>query len=161
MQDKKVWILWGILFFVLWWNPIFYFAFLIFIIKSILDKGKVSQTNIQSTVTPPLKCSKCGNVITGNHKFCNVCGEVVTPKQTSLMLKCAKCNSVITANHKFCETCGTAIVGDNIKVEMDPNGKVVTPVPIVKKYVKSHDFDSMFSLSEESMIYEFLNRIAL
>ena len=79
----------------------------------------------------------------------------VTHENKGLTLKCAKCGSVITEKHKFCENCGEAIAGDNIKVEMDPNA---TPVVPQKTIVKSTEFDSMFGLSEDAMIYEFLNR---
>ena len=79
----------------------------------------------------------------------------VTHENKGLTLKCAKCGSVITEKHKFCENCGEAIAGDNIKVEMNPNS---TPVVPRKTVVKSTEFDSMFSLSEDAMIYEFLNR---
>jgi len=79
----------------------------------------------------------------------------VSHENKGLTLKCAKCGSVITEKHKFCENCGEAIAGDNIKVEMNPNA---TPVVPQKTVVKSTEFDSMFSLSEDAMIYEFLNR---
>lgn len=85
----------------------------------------------------------------------NVTSTNIKKNVQGLTLKCAKCGSVITEKHKFCENCGEAIAGDNIKVEMDPNATPLTPQ---KPVVKSTEFDSMFSLSEDAMIYEFLNR---
>lgn len=70
----------------------------------------------------------------------------------NLILKCAKCGSLITEKHKFCENCGEAIVDDNIKVELNRN------VEPQKKFAMPGDFDSMFGLIEETMIYEFLDR---
>ena len=72
-----------------------------------------------------------------------------------VILKCAKCNSVMTVKHKFCENCGEPFSGDNVKVEMDPNAKTVE---ISKNSTKPSDFDSMFSLSEDAMLEEFINR---
>ena len=89
-----------------------------------------------------------------------------TEKSAGVILKCAKCNSVMTVNHKFCTNCGASFSGDNVKVEMDPNAKVVIPGQTTStaqtiqqtSRITPSNFDSMFSLSEEAMVNEFINR---
>lgn len=77
-----------------------------------------------------------------------------------VVLKCAKCDSEMTINHKFCTNCGEPFAGDNVKVEMDPNDKVTsfTQSTLQKSIITPGNFDSMFSLSEEAMVNEFINR---
>jgi len=80
-----------------------------------------------------------------------------------LVLKCAKCSSVMSVNHKFCTNCGAAFAGDNVKVEMDPNTKLLNSqtenlITQEQPYVKPRNFDIIFSLPEDRMVEEFINR---
>lgn len=89
-----------------------------------------------------------------------------TEKSSGVILKCAKCDSVMTVNHKFCENCGAAFSGDNVKVEMDPNAsakKFQSDVPTKPEELKEPrvlptNFDSIFNMSEDAMVNEFINR---
>lgn len=89
--------------------------------------------------------------VTGNQTITNSENSI----NSDIVLKCTKCDAVITVNHKFCDNCGIAITDDNIKVEPVASGVVAPPL---KTVVNSKNFDSMFELSEESMLYEFLNK---
>lgn len=74
---------------------------------------------------------------------------------TGIELKCAKCNSVIQITDKFCPMCGEAIDGNNVVVSENPNSTVqVAP----KVAVLPTNFDSMYSLTEDKMLEEFISR---
>jgi len=132
VKKVKPWIIGIILFFVFGWSPIFYIALFAYIVYKLKVKGKQALNSVVSSATSTSK-----------------------PNVTGISLKCAKCGSVITEKHKFCENCGEAIAGDNIKVEM---GSTAAPNTPQKTIVTASNFDSMFSLSEDAMVYEFLNR---
>jgi len=72
----------------------------------------------------------------------------------NITIKCTKCGSVLNITDKFCGTCGELFDGNNVSVEATQN---VTP-NIQKVAVSSTNFDSMFSLSEDKMLEEFINR---
>lgn len=72
-----------------------------------------------------------------------------------IILKCTKCGNKMEVNHKFCAECGEPFDQNNVKVEMDTN---VISNTSKEKIVTVNDFDSMFNLSEEAMLSEFINR---
>jgi membrane protease subunit (stomatin/prohibitin family) len=51
-----------------------------------------------------VKCSECGEVVSGNAKFCPACGAKIEPLKTAF---CAECGSPLSENAKFCPNCGT------------------------------------------------------
>lgn len=48
-----------------------------------------------------VRCSKCGNLVPANNKFCNKCGA---PINTEII--CAECGAKNEINAKFCTKCG-------------------------------------------------------
>lgn len=70
-------------------------------------------------------------------------------------LKCAKCNNVVQITDKFCTKCGAAIEGDNVVVSEKKDASVILPP---KEIVLPSNFDSMYSLPENEMLAEFINR---
>lgn len=70
-----------------------------------LVSGKSTYQPIIERRIEPVKCPKCGKVITDNSKFCPECGEKVERKPTSF--KCGKCANTYDGDEKFCTTCGT------------------------------------------------------
>ena len=71
----------------------------------------------------------------------------------SIILKCVKCDGILQESDEYCGNCGAKIEGDNIKVEegnstSNPN----------KQYMYPSHFDKMYSLKEDEMLIEFLNR---
>ena len=133
MKNLKSYVIIIILFIFFGWNPLFYIGFIIY--AACVGSKKLQQMKIKSTTT-----------LSALTKSLN---------SNEIALKCAVCGTAITVNHKFCDNCGTEISRDNIKVESVIPGE---DVPELKKIVKSSDFDSMFELSEESLISEFLDR---
>lgn len=77
------------------------------------------------------------------------------PNVTGIVLKCASCGANLTLNHKFCTSCGRPFDGNNVKVEMG-----TSDVPLIKqeKFVSQKDFDPIFSLPEDNLVEEFLNK---
>ena len=70
-------------------------------------------------------------------------------------LKCAKCGTVVQVSDKFCPKCGLAMIDNNIVVSENKNAAVAVPQ---KKAVLPSNFDSIYSLSENKMLEEFINR---
>lgn len=57
------------------------------------------------TVFATIYCSKCGNKINSNDKFCTICGTKVNrPKDI-----CSYCGSKLRSDDKFCTHCGTQV----------------------------------------------------
>lgn len=92
-----------------------------------------------------------------NHKSNQVIkeDEFVDQNQQNLILKCASCGAILNVNNKFCGNCGSAFDGNNVKVEMDPNVPLNKPQSPI---VTSKNFDILFSLPEDRMVEEFINR---
>lgn len=72
-------------------------------------------------------CSKCGNKLSQDAKFCRFCGAQVpvriNPRPVEKPveaheLRCPKCGYVLSANAKFCKKCGTA-VGEAVRGSMN------------------------------------------
>lgn len=73
-----------------------------------------------------MKCTKCGNEIDGNSKFCPECGtkiEVSQEKKT-IQLRCRSCNGVMTADEETpvltCKFCGSKELmqeSDDVKIQ--------------------------------------------
>lgn len=70
-------------------------------------------------------------------------------------LKCAKCNSLLQINDKFCPNCGEPFDGNNVVVSSNLNASVQIPPKVA---VLPTNFDKIYSLSEEQMLEEFINR---
>jgi hypothetical protein len=79
----------------------------------------------------------------------------IKAKVDAIELKCAKCNSPLKITDKFCAKCGAPFDGDNVVVSENPNASVTVPP---KKAVHLADFDKMYSLNEDKMLEEFINR---
>ncbi len=73
----------------------------------------------------------------------------------NITIKCVKCGSVLNLTDKFCGKCGAAFDGNNVSVEASPNATIQVPskVPVLPS-----SFDTMFNLSEDKMLEEFINR---
>lgn len=87
--------------------------------------------------------------------------QIIKPESTeefskNVILKCTKCGSELTIKHKFCENCGAPFDGNNVKVEVDPNAPIISSTKTT--FVVPSQYDSMFSLTEDQMIEEFINR---
>ena len=79
------------------------------------------------------KCLKCGREINDTAKFCQYCGQAVTPKSNGKEKTCPQCLKNVPATAKFCRYCGNKFVGDDIAVTAaDKN------VDIYKNYVTWH-----------------------
>ncbi|MBE6159945.1 MAG: hypothetical protein E7157_02735 [Lactobacillales bacterium] len=70
-------------------------------------------------------------------------------------LKCAKCSAVLNVTDKFCSHCGEAFDGSNVVVSENANETIKIPNKVA--VLPSH-FDKMYSLSEEQMLEEFINK---
>ncbi len=70
-------------------------------------------------------------------------------------LKCAKCNTVVQVSDKFCPKCGLEMIDNNIVVTENKNAAVAVPQ---KKAILPSNFDSIYSLPENKMLEEFINR---
>ena len=78
-----------------------------------------------------------------------------TSNVSNIELKCAKCNAPLKITDKFCAKCGTPFDGNNVVVSENTNAQVEVPP---KKAVLPTSFDKMYSLSEDKMLEEFINR---
>lgn len=74
-----------------------------------------------------MKCTKCGNEIKDDVKFCPNCGEEV--KEEKKIKFCMKCGSELIPDSMFCSKCGASITGGQKK------GKSPKPNKPVKKVV--------------------------
>lgn len=81
-----------------------------------------------------------------------------TPSQDQVKgieLKCAKCNAVLQITDKTCPSCGEPFDGNNVIVSENTNASVqVSP----KVAVLPTNFDKIYSLTEDKMLEEFINR---
>lgn len=55
-----------------------------------------------------MKCRKCGCELTGDEKFCPICGEAVVKE-------CPKCGAVLAETVMFCPCCGTKVEKANME----------------------------------------------
>ena len=82
----------------------------------------------------------------------------LTPSQDQVKgieLKCAKCNTVLKIEDKFCPNCGEPFDGNNVIVSEKASAAVQIPPKVV---VLPTSFDKIYSLSEDKMLEEFINR---
>ena len=78
-----------------------------------------------------------------------------TGQVSGVELRCAKCNSIINVTDTVCKSCGAPIEGNNVVVS--ENAAAAIPVP-PKVSVKPANFDNIYSLSEDRMLEEVINR---
>ena len=74
---------------------------------------------------------------------------------SGVKLKCAKCQSDVLVSDKFCPNCGVTLEGDNLQVVPSAEGTIEVPK---KEIVSKASFDSIYNLSEDSLLEEFINR---
>lgn len=74
---------------------------------------------------------------------------------SGIELKCAKCNSVLQITDKLCPSCGEPFDGNNVIVSKNDNATIQIPQKVV---VLPTNFDKMYSLTEDKMLDEFINR---
>lgn len=70
-------------------------------------------------------------------------------------LKCAKCNSTLQISDKVCMNCGEPFDGNNVIVSENANTSVKTSLKVA---VLPTGFDKIYSLEENEMLEEFINR---
>ena len=70
-------------------------------------------------------------------------------------LRCAKCNALVKEAEPICDVCGT-VLDKNTVVVSEKIDDSVTEQP--KKRVLPTNFDKMYSLNEEKLLEEFINR---
>lgn len=70
-------------------------------------------------------------------------------------LKCAKCNAALKITDKFCTNCGEPFDGNNVAVSINENASVEIPPKVA---VLPINFDKIYSLPEDKMLEEFINR---
>lgn len=142
MKSKKVWwIIAGIFF---WWHPLFYVVLFIYFMIHLGKKSNNSKVNQNTNVN-------------------NVAETQAVPRTSDFVLKCTKCGTELKINSKFCGNCGEPFDGNNVKVELSPTAK--EPIGLKsnlslpqQNFIKPGSFDSIFGLSEDAMVEEFLNR---
>lgn len=81
-----------------------------------------------------------------------------TPVQNQVKgveLRCAKCNTVLQITDKFCPSCGEAFDGNNVVVSENSTSSVQIPPKVA---IHPSDFDMMYSLSEENLLEEVINK---
>jgi tellurite resistance protein/RNA polymerase subunit RPABC4/transcription elongation factor Spt4/uncharacterized protein (DUF697 family) len=52
---------------------------------------------------PSITCSKCGNEVQSEHKYCPICGQPTATEKS-----CISCNKLIPIDFAFCPNCGTS-----------------------------------------------------
>lgn len=70
-------------------------------------------------------------------------------------LKCAKCNTILQITDKFCSNCGEPFDGNNVVVSKNANASVKATSKVA---VLPTNFDKIYSLTEDKMLEEFINR---
>lgn len=78
-----------------------------------------------------------------------------TNQVNGIELKCAKCGAALQITDKFCTSCGEPFDGNNVVVTENANAAIQTPPKVA---MLPSNFDSMYSLSEDKMLEEFINR---
>jgi hypothetical protein len=78
-----------------------------------------------------------------------------TNQINGIELKCAKCNSLLKINDKFCPNCGSPFDQNNVIVSENSNSSISIPQ---KEKITPSNFDSIYSLSENMMIEEFIKK---
>lgn len=113
---------------------VFIGAFLVVPILTVIQRTSINNADNNITIT------------SNNNKSVSSSGVI---------LKCTKCSSVLNVTDKFCGNCGEAFDGNNVTVEFDK-----AAAELAKKTVKvlPGNFDKMFSLPEDKMVEEFINR---
>ena len=78
-----------------------------------------------------------------------------TDQVNNIELKCAKCGAVLQLTDKVCSSCGEPFDGNNVVVSENENATVQIPQKVA---VLPGHFDKMYSLTEDKMLEEFINR---
>lgn len=78
-----------------------------------------------------------------------------TVQVNGIELKCAKCGAILQITDKTCSSCGEPFDGNNVVISEKVSTTVQTPPKVV---VLPGNFDQMYSLTEDKMLEEFINR---
>ena len=73
----------------------------------------------------------------------------------NIVLKCTQCGENLSVSQKFCGNCGAPFEGNNVKVEIGTNQNFVG---FKNDALSSSNFDKMYSLSEDKMLEDFIDR---
>lgn len=95
------------------------------------------------------------NQIINNNVNLNISHTNNNVVANNMVLKCTKCGNTLQVTDKVCNNCKEPFSGDNVKVEMAPYATIENSNEV---FVNSGNYDSMFSLSEDKMLEEFINR---
>ena len=120
---------------------VFLGAFIIVPITALITKVKINMRSNQVIKTTPTSVTQ-----TSTSEVNEVSG---------IELQCAKCHAVLRVSDKFCPQCGTEISGDNIVVVSKKKSTVQIPK---KEVVTPTNFDQMYSLTEDKLLEEFINK---
>lgn len=86
----------------------------------------------------------------------NNISEVRNPSAVKgITLKCSFCGTELSVSDKVCTGCGAPFEGDNVVVVQSETKEVAVPP---KDVVTPANYDKMYSLSEDQMLEEFINR---
>lgn len=77
------------------------------------------------------------------------------PNERNLLIRCAKCGKTLKITDQVCPNCGAPFYGNNVTVELKQEG---THESLPKEVVYKEQFDSIYQLSEEEMLEEFIRR---
>ena len=116
---------------------VFIGAFIVVPICAVITKKKVSYNSGQVDLKSVVPTTPVQNQVNG------------------VELKCARCNAILQITDKFCPSCGEAFDGNNVIVSENSNTSVKVPPKVA---VHQSDFDTMYSLSEENLLEEFINK---
>ena len=84
-------------------------------------------------------CTKCGNSLRKNQRFCNMCGTKVVEVETSsvLPLQCIHCSAPMKPNAKFCTRCGKDQEPEKTTEDVRVNLRESLPSPQVQEVMDS------------------------
>ncbi|HJJ43745.1 MAG TPA: SPFH domain-containing protein [Methanocorpusculum sp.] len=68
--------------------------------------AKPVEPKVEQKVEPKEKCSSCGAEVSSGTKFCQECGQKMTPATSSA---CTNCGAALLPGAKFCPECGTKV----------------------------------------------------
>lgn len=94
-----------------------------------------------------LKCTKCGEPISDNAKFCSGCGsEIITSNGDNKDFQCPYCNKMIYSDSKFCSECGSTLDGSNDSDEKDNNELENIDFDVLREQMSNFCNNGMYSV---------------